>query len=267
MAVVASSVRADPGLAGICAIAIIAKAPRPGHVKTRLQGLVTPDEAAALGAAFLHDTVENLVEAARHAPIAPFIAYAPAGEEGRFDMLRQSGAGLILADGIGGDGPGVEGFGRVLLDAMRALLARGYGAVCVLGADSPTLPTGELVRAARCLLDGSADAVLGEADDGGYWLLGLREANPAAFAHIAWSTDAAGAMTRGQLDRAGLRTCALATWYDIDDPPGLRRVLADIGGGGLGYAAPRTAAVLRRLEIAGRLELDAVPRERLSRQA
>lgn len=254
----------DHRLATTCAIAVIAKAPRPGHVKTRLQGLVSPDEAARLGAAFLHDTVENLAAAARQAPIAAFIAYAPAGEEARFDGLRAAGAELLLADGAGGDAPGVEGFGRVLLDTTRTLLARGYGACCVLGADSPTLPTAELVHAARWLLDGSADAVLGEADDGGYWLLGLREPHPAPFARIAWSSETAGADTNARLAEAGLRTRALGTWYDIDDPPALARLLDELGGGGPAYPAPRTEAAVRQMDIAGRLQ---PRRERLARQA
>lgn len=248
----------SPPHASVCAVAVIAKAPRPGHVKTRLQGLVAPGEAAALGAAFLHDTLDNLAAAARHVPIAPFIAYAPAGEESRFDPFLQTGAQLILADGAGGDAPDVEGFGRVLLHATRALLARGYGAACVLGADSPTLPTAELIDAARTLLDHRADAVLGEADDGGYWLLGLTRPTPAPFARIGWSTPAAGADTRARLTEAGLRTHRLATWYDIDDPAALARLLAEVepppARASAAYPAPHTAALLRQLDLAARLQ-------------
>ena len=235
--------------AGLCAIAVMAKAPRPGHVKTRLQGVLQPEEAAALGTAFLQDTVENLHAAAREAAIAPFVAYAPAGQENRFDGLLPPGTALLLADGSNGQAPGVEGFGCVLLETVRALLDQGYGAACVLAADSPTLPTPALVRCARLLLDGDCDAVLGAVEDGGYYVLGLCEPRIEPFQRIRWSTDWASADTRERLKAAGLRTAELLPWFDIDDPAALIRLLTDRSG----YAAPHTAAALERLRLSERL--------------
>ncbi len=231
------------------AVAVVAKAPRPGHVKTRLQGVLSADEAAALGTAFLRDTVENLHAAARLAPIAPVVAYAPAGQEARFDGLLTPGTGLLLAEGTNGAAEGVEGFGRVLLGAVRALLAQGYAAACVLGADSPTLPTAELARMAELLLGGDCDAVLGAVDDGGYYALGLRAPHPEPFARIRWSTDHACADTSARLAEAGLRTAALRPWFDVDDPAALRRLLDDRDG----YAAPHTMAALEAFGLRDRL--------------
>lgn len=237
-----------------CAIAVIAKAPRPGYVKTRLQAVLQPEEAARMGGAFLRDTLDNLVLAGAAVPIAPFVAFAPAGEEARFDGLLPPGVALVLADGSEGAAEGVEGFGRVLLHTTRALLARGYGAACVLGADSPTLPTAELIAAARQLLDGNADAVLGAAEDGGYWLLGLTRPHPAPFADIAWSTAEVAATTRVRLRDAGLRTAELATWYDVDDRAALARLMQELDTAeGPAFPAPHTAAVLRSLGVAARL--------------
>ena len=227
----------------------MAKAPRPGHVKTRLQGLLQPEEAAALGTAFLRDTAENLHAAARFAPIDPLVAYAPAGQESRFDGLLPAGTQLLLADGSGGQAEGVAGFGCVLLEAIRGLFALGYGAACLLAADSPTLPTAELVAAARMLLDGRTEAVLGAVEDGGYYLLGLREPLAAAFAAIRWSTDFAAQDTRDQLAGAGLSVTELAPWFDIDDPAALSRLLSDRSG----YAAPHTEAALAPMRLAERL--------------
>lgn len=227
----------------------MAKAPRPGHVKTRLQGMLQPDEAAALGTAFLQDTVGNLHAAAALAPIAPFVAYAPAGQEGRFDGLLLPGTQLVLADGANGQAEDVTGFGCVLLETVRALLGRGYGAACVLAADSPTLPTEELARAARLLLQDACDAVLGAVEDGGYYVLGLRAPHPAPFARIRWSSEQACADTRAQLDAAGLQTIELRPWFDVDDPASLRRLLDAREG----YAAPYTAAALNRLRLRERM--------------
>ncbi len=233
-----------------CAVAIMAKAPRPGYVKTRLQGLLRPEEAAALGTAFLCDTLANLHAAAADAPIDPFVAYAPRGEEARFDGLLPPGTSLLLADGTKGDAPDVEAFGRVLLETMRALLERGYGGACVLAADSPTLPTAELARSAHLLLEPDGpDAVLGPSEDGGYWILGLRAPHAAPFARIRWSTEDACADTIAQLAEAGLTTVALRTWFDVDDPAALRRLL----DANEGFAAPHTTTLLERFELRERL--------------
>lgn len=210
-----------------------------------------------MGSAFLRDTLDNLVEAGREAPIDPFVAYAPAGEEARFDGMLPPSARLLLANGSQGEAPGVQGFGRVLLDTTRTLLARGYGAVCVLGADSPTLPTRELVRAARLLLDGTAEAVLGPADDGGYWLLGLTRPHPEPYADITWSSETVADETRARCVAAGLRLVELETWYDVDDRAALTRLVRETAGpshdAAQPYAAPHTAAAIARFGLVERL--------------
>ena len=189
--------------------------------------------------------------AAKLAPIDALVAYAPAGQEARFDGLLPDGTALLLADGSHGQAAGVEGFGCVLLETMRGLFALGYGAGCVLAADSPTLPTAEIARAATALLLGRCDAVLGAVEDGGYYVLGLREPRPEPFASIRWSTDFAAADTRAQLAAVGLRTEELASWFDIDDPAALSRLLTDRSG----YGAPHTAAALEPMRLGERLRV------------
>ncbi len=241
----------------------MAKAPRPGRVKTRLQGLLTADEAAQMGAAFLCDVTANVQAAARIAPVHGYVAYAPAGEEARFDGLLAPGTRLVLADGAGGSAPGVEGFGRSLLHATRALLEAGYGAACVLSADSPTLPTAWLARAAERLLAPGRRAVLGPADDGGYWLLGLQAPESEMFARIAWSTESVAAATTERAGEIGLPLERLGTWFDIDDRDGLQRLVRDIAGPAGGAerpsAAPATARCVAGLGLVDRLRA-AAPR-------
>ena len=238
-------------LRSTCAIAVMAKAPRPGQVKTRLQTVLSPDEAAAMGAAFLSDVTHNLAAAAALAPIHPFVAYAPAGLAARFDGLLAPGTHLVLADGTEGDAPGVDGFGRCLLHAIRALAARGYGALCVLNADSPTLPTNALVAAATRLLAPGPRALLGPAEDGGYWLLGLQAVVPEVFADMAWSTDRVGADTQDRIRAAGLPLELLPTWFDVDDRDSLARLLRDDDPNG--YPAPATRACIDRFGLHARL--------------
>ncbi len=235
-----------------CAIAVMAKAPRAGHSKTRLSPPLLPDEARAMSAAFLSDVTENIRLAAQQADIAGYAAYAPQGTEALFDGLLAPGTQLLLADGAGDMPPEVRGFGRSLLHATRALFQRGHTAVCVLNSDSPTLPTASLVAAARALSAGTDRVVLGAAEDGGYYLLGMAAPHERLYADIAWSTEHVARQTRGAAARIGLPVTELPGWYDVDDRAALHRLLADLDGK-VGYAAPATAACVARLDLRTRL--------------
>jgi rSAM/selenodomain-associated transferase 1 len=210
-----------------CAIGVMAKAPQAGRSKTRLCPPLRPEEAAALSAAFLRDTTENMALAARAAPITPYAAYAPAGSEPLFDRCLASGTRLILADGSPTMPEGVEGFGRCLLHAIQGMLAEGHAAACVLSSDSPTLPTRLLVEAAALLLAPGDRAVLGAADDGGYYLLGLKAPHAAMFADIAWSTGSVADATRDRARSIGLALVEIEPWYDVDDAASLRRLMEE----------------------------------------
>jgi rSAM/selenodomain-associated transferase 1 len=241
-----------------CAIAVMAKAPRPGRVKTRLCPPLMPEEAMELSAAFLRDITDNLREAAKSAPIDGFIAFAPAGDEHAFDGILAEGTKRILADGEMDDvPPGVTGFGRSLLHAMRALFAMGYGGVVVLNSDSPTLPTDFLARTAEALLRDGARAVLGPADDGGYFLLGLQGPHARAFADITWSTEVVADQTRARVAELGIALVELPVWYDVDNEAALRRLMTDLTTPSAHDAAPypamTTAACLERLGLPSRI--------------
>ncbi len=233
---------------GRCAIAVMAKAPRPGKVKTRLQPALTPEAAMALSAAFLRDITENLRLAAREAPIDGWIAYAPAGLEMLFNGMLAQGTRLVLADGEIDTPPGVQGFGRSLLHATRALFERRYDSVCLLNSDSPTLPTALLVRAAQALAAPGDRVVLGPAEDGGYYTIGMKAEHAELFADIAWSTETVAAQTRERAASLGLKLVELDTWYDVDDNAALQRLLRDVTAA-TGYAAPATVACLRKLGL------------------
>jgi rSAM/selenodomain-associated transferase 1 len=239
-----------------CMIGVMAKAPRAGRAKTRLCPALLPEQAARLSAAFLRDITENLVLASRFAPVARCVAYAPAGDEGLLAPHLAPDTALILADGAVPTPPGVQGFGRCLLHATRAMLARGHGAACVLNSDSPTLPTSILTRAAAELLRAGERVVLGPAQDGGYYLLGMTRVHAPLFADIAWSTDSVAAATRERAATLGLEVVELPVWYDVDDESGLARLRQDVAGGdpvqGLRpYHAPATAAVLDQFGLRG----------------
>jgi hypothetical protein len=229
-----------------CAIAVMAKAPRPNHVKTRLVPPLTPHQAASLNASFLRDVTENILEAARAAPIAGFVAYAPEGSEALFDGMLAAGTQLLLADGTIAVPAGVSGFGRALLHAATSLLERGYGAVCLVNSDSPTLPTAFLRQAAEALARSGDRMVLGPAEDGGYYLIALKAPHAALFQEIAWSTDQVAAQTLAQARRIGLEVVVLPQWFDVDDATSLTRLVDHLTtsrhDGAIPYAAPATRA-------------------------
>nr|WP_294523356.1 TIGR04282 family arsenosugar biosynthesis glycosyltransferase [uncultured Rhodopila sp.] len=232
----------------------MAKAPRPGFSKTRLCPPLQPDQAARLSAAFLRDITENIALAARDAPIAGYIAYAPAGAEASFEGHLAPGTGLLLADGSPPMPPGVQGFGRSLLHAIMAMLELGHGSAVVLNSDSPTLPTALLARTAAALAGDGDRVVLGPADDGGYYLLGMKAAYAHLFADIAWSTDSVAETTRLRAAQLGLEVVELPSWYDVDDQAALDRLLREtetpaISNGLLPYAAPVTAVAMSRIGL------------------
>ena len=194
-------------------------------------------------------------------PIRGGIAYAPAGDEAALRPLLPPDGFLVLADGSDGAAAGVQGFGRCLLHAARAVLAEVAGRVCLLNSDSPTLPTVLLRQAAEALAAPGERVVLGPAEDGGYYLIGMKSAHPTLFADIDWSTETVADQTRARARGAGLDLVELAPWYDVDDRASLRRLLDGLGSAGAG----RSRAVRRAGHV--RLRAEWHLREVLARAA
>ncbi len=240
-----------------CAIAVMAKAPGAGRIKTRLSPLLDPHEATELGCCFLRDMTANTALAGRSIAVDPYIASAPAGSEAAFAGLVEPGTGFVLADGSMPAPPGVVGLGTCLLQAVSALLASGCGAVGLLNADSPNLPTARLIEAAQMLALPGERIVLGPASDGGYYLIGMKAVHGDLFRDIDWSTQRVAEQTRARAVDLGLAVVELAPWYDVDDPASLRQLLQDLQGSArtadAPYAAPATARFLEGNRIAERL--------------
>ncbi len=214
-----------------------------------------------MSAAFLRDVTENVALAARGVAIHGCIAYAPAGREALFDGHLAAGTGLVLADGSPAMPANVTGFGRCLLHAVNTLLSAGFGAAAVLNSDSPNLPTEFLRQTARTLALPGDRAVLGPAEDGGYYLLGMKRAHAHLFADIAWSTAAVADQTRARAREIGLDLVELPVWYDVDDPAALRRLIGDLAapprrGPGAPFTAPATADLIARLGLAAPADLE-----------
>ena len=200
-------------------MAVMAKAPRVGEAKTRLVPPLSPEEAAALSACFIRDAAENIAAAAQQAADRGLYRLWPpdAGPE-----LPTLAAGTQLLPSRRG------GLGASLYDAAADLLAAGYGSVCLINSDSPTLPTAVLVDAVRALAAPGDRLVLGPAEDGGYYLIGLKRAHHSLFENIAWSTPLVFAQTTERAREVGLCPVVLPVWYDVDDLASLRRLNAEL---------------------------------------
>jgi len=225
-----------------CAVAVMAKAPREGEAKTRLVPPLSMAQAAALSGCFIRDITANILAAAQAAAIDGYVAYSPPGSEDAFTMLLPAGIGLLRPRRIG--------LGASLFDAAADLLALGYGSVCLVNSDSPTLPTSVLSQAAQALAAPGDRIVLGPAEDGGYYLIGLKQAHHRLFEEIAWSTELVFRQTLARAAEIGLDPVVLAEWYDVDDIASLRLLLREIRApASAGYAAAHTAEFLNRLAV------------------
>ena len=201
--------RPDSSRNALCALAVMAKAPRPGKVKTRLCPPLTPEQAATLNTCFLKDTTENLARVAASGQAAGIISYTPAGDEALFDGLLPESFSLVLQRS--GD------FGERLLGAATDILACGFGAVCLIDSDSPSVPAAAFEQAVTELNRPGDRIVLGASEDGGYYLIGLKQPHPEPFQNITWSTSSVFAETVAAARAAGIEVVELPLWYDVDD--------------------------------------------------
>ena len=193
-----------------CALGIMAKAPQVGAVKTRLVPPLTPDEAAALSSCFLRDTAANIAGVASDSSsrLGTVAVYTPIGAESALAGLLPEGFALLPQC--------VESLGDRLSNATRDLLALGYQTVCLINADSPTLPPAVLRSAVASLSRPGDRVVLGPSRDGGYYLIGLKQAHDRLFEEIEWSTSRVLARTLDRAAEIGVQVELLPEWYDVD---------------------------------------------------
>ena len=191
------------------ALVIFAKAPIPGHVKTRLCPPLTADEAATLHGSFVLDTLERTRTAVvkLRLPLDRYLACSPSSTLVFFKIMEERQA-VKLIDQEGDD------LGARMNQAFETMFARGYKRVLIVGTDVPSLPL-QHYQQALALLE-TNDLVVGPALDGGYYLIGLNKPVPALFENIPWSTDRVLALTREKADSLKLSHALLPAWRDID---------------------------------------------------
>ncbi len=192
---------------------VMAKAPVPGTVKTRLVPALGAQGAAALAARLLEHAVRQAVAAqcgSVELCIAPDAAHVLVARLAREHEL------LVSLQGEGDLGARMQrAMERALVNVDR---------VCLFGTDAPAIGPGVLREAVAALA--THDAVFVPAFDGGYALVGLRRPAPQVFADVPWSAAQVMALTRERLVAAGLTWAELSAVHDIDEPADLSHLPA-----------------------------------------
>ena len=207
------------------AVIIMAKEPQAGAVKTRLCPPLSAPEASHLYTCFLRDKIEQVRTLQG---VDPILAYDPASAQTYFATLADDFR-LIAQQG--------DDLSSRLINVFQQVFSRGYDGVVATDSDSPTLPTAFLQQAIEALSVSQDDVVIGPSDDGGYYLIGLRQPHRMLFEDMPWSTSAVYAETQRRATRAALRVAALPTWFDIDTETDLERLRHQLNE--LGETAPR----------------------------
>lgn len=198
--------RGDTPTAPEAALVVLAKAPQPGRVKTRLAPVLGERGAARLHARLVEDTL-RVAARARFARVE--LHCAPRMRDPFFASLARRHRVALRAQGAGDLGARMQrAFERVLRTAH---------AVVLIGTDCPVLRAADLRAAASALRDG-ADAVFCPAEDGGYALIGLRRVSTRLFSGIEWGSARVMAQTRARLRRLRWRWRELRTVWDVDRP-------------------------------------------------
>jgi uncharacterized protein len=258
------SIQVSPGL---CALAVMTKAPQAGRVKTRLVPPLTPEEAAELNECFLRDTVAVISNVCCRRPMGDVeevksrhqggashseaaavgrgvAVYTPVGSEQSYADILPADFFLLPQRG--------DGFGERLYFATEDLFKCGFESVCLIDSDSPTVPAANFHQAIELLASPDDRIVLGPSDDGGYYLIGLKKPHRELFEEIDWSTERVLTQTIQRATAIGLEVKLLPAGYDVDDGAGLRQLRDELlGENATDAVAPNTRKFIA--SIAGKL--------------
>ena len=186
-------------------LVVVAKAPVPGEVKTRLYPKLTIDEATDLYRCFLQDRIKEI---GRLTEIDLAISYTPEESKEYFSRFITNGFHLFPQRG--------KNLGERLSNIFKDKLADEYDAVSIIDSDTPDLPRSIVQQSFQLLMSNGVDAVFGPCDDGGYYLVAMRRPQPDLFQHIPWSTEAVLATTLERANAIGLKAELLPRWNDLD---------------------------------------------------
>lgn len=189
----------------------MAKFPRKGLVKTRLKPFLTDEQCVELSICFLQDTVNKAKK------ITPnlIVAFSPADDRNELKKLLPDD--IILTEQKGND------LGERMNSAFEFAEAKGFSPVIMIGTDSPTFPPKFINSAIEFFKNVETKIVLGAAKDGGYYLIGLRNAANEIFENVEWSSAETYEQTAENARRIfACEPAQIPVWYDVDTPEDLK---------------------------------------------
>lgn len=198
------------------ALIVMARYPRPGFTKTRLARTLGNERTSKLYQAFLHDLATRFAgrDCDLHWAYTPpeldfatFLASLVPDITSGFRCFPQEGTDL----------------NERLLRTFQYTCQQGYAASIVIGSDSPQIAYQTVVQARQALQE--VDVVLGPAEDGGYYLLGMRSPHD-LFNGIPMSTSEVASMTIARAHELGLTVRSLDPLFDVDEYADLMRLAA-----------------------------------------
>ena len=206
----------DPASLPACVL-VLAKAPEPGRVKTRLTPPATPHQAADIAAAALLDTLDAISASGSRTAVA---LTGRLSGSARAEAIRVLLRRCVVFPQRG------KGFGERLANAhVHARRLYPCGPVLQIGMDTPQISADLLRASCEPLRSKRTDGALGMAADGGWWALGLRDPRHAAVLRcVPMSRSDTGERTLRALRALGLRIAALPELVDVDEMRDARQV-------------------------------------------
>jgi uncharacterized protein len=221
------------------ALAVMAKAPEAGQVKTRLLPALPAEQAAELCRALLVDQLEHLQDF----PLADlYLAFTPSQAVPLMKRLAPPAFHLLAQEG--------NDLGQRMKHLFGKLEEFRHKNIVLIGADVPPLPLRFFEAAFAYLQASDKRAVLGPSRDGGYYLVGLNQSVPEIFEAMTWSHGQVLEETRARLAALKIETLLLPSWFDVDTPDDLRYLRSQFNFDlSLAERMKNTSDLLRQLSI------------------
>jgi rSAM/selenodomain-associated transferase 1 len=219
------------------ALAVMAKAPVAGQVKTRLLSSFTAEEAAELSRSLLVDQLSHVQEL----NTADFyLAFAPDDAQLLMEKLAPPCFHLFPQQG--------DDLGARMAAVFERLFQMGHKNVVLIGGDLPLVPLDFFDQAYAFLESSKKRVVLGPSRDGGYYLVGCNQLTPEMFQGISWSHSEVLTETQNKLASLKVDCHLLSPWFDIDTADDLLH-LESVLDEALKKAMPNTQLLLQRLGL------------------
>ena len=196
-------------------IIIMAKVPVAGKVKTRLEPHFSPDWCAALAEAFLQDAVGKAKKVCENV----ILAYSPAEEINALKKILPFQS--IYLEQTGRD------LGEKMFNAFKFAFEQNSDSVVMIGTDSPTVPA-DFIEQAFAFLELETEVVLGGAEDGGFYLIGLRALREEIFENVGWSSPKVFEQVYRNIMNLNLHLREVPSWYDVDTKGDLEKLREEL---------------------------------------